>query len=289
MPKSVPYGYKSIHSVELNDSLYVGETYEVTILVKTTRPEKHDAYAFDFWLFESDFFGSREMNRQTVSTRDETNIRHGFTNRLESSYITFTVNPSATARFLTVGVKEDAVYRLNNLKDFVSVSSVSLYPVFAVDEPIDESTPPDTIPELPAKLLGDSILELPLSPSTIDSIPPLRIDRKLVSTEEQFTVDEENISIFVYDHRLVDGDIITLYLNEKVVLRRYKLKKKKRQIQVRLTPGKNVVILYAENLGKIPPNTVAIEVVTSDTEFEKVLNSDLEQSEYFTIYYEPKE
>lgn len=74
-------------------------------------------------------------------------------------------------------------------------------------------------------------------------------------------VRNNKVTIYVWDHQEYDGDTITLFLNGKKILNYVEVKYYKRKVEVELDPnGDNLLILHAHNLGRIPPNTVAITI-----------------------------
>jgi hypothetical protein len=92
------------------------------------------------------------------------------------------------------------------------------------------------------------------------------------------TVSKPNISIKVWDNGVVDGDIATIYINGKKIAHRHRVSKHKYRIPVILTEENNILILHAESLGTVPPNTVAISVSDGVKEHTLVLSSNLKES-----------
>ena len=74
------------------------------------------------------------------------------------------------------------------------------------------------------------------------------------------TVDRRDVTITVWDHGAEDGDIISIYLNGKVLKSNLKLTKKKQSFQVKLSGGQNRFEVEAVNEGSTPPNTATVEI-----------------------------
>jgi len=74
------------------------------------------------------------------------------------------------------------------------------------------------------------------------------------------TVDRRDVTITVWDHGAEDGDIITIYLNGKVLKSKLLLTNKKQSFQVKLTGGQNRFEVEAVNEGSSPPNTATVEI-----------------------------
>ncbi|MBK7871474.1 MAG: hypothetical protein IPJ74_12770 [Saprospiraceae bacterium] len=91
-------------------------------------------------------------------------------------------------------------------------------------------------------------------------------------------VKKPNVRIQVWDSGTVDGDVVTLFLNGERILSRHRVSKNKLGIPVTLKADNNFLILHAEDLGDIPPNTIAVSVDDGTKEQMIVLSSDLKLS-----------
>lgn len=103
--------------------------------------------------------------------------------------------------------------------------------------------------------------------------------KRQVVAEKECTVQHEKIILQVWDNNQEDGDIISLKLNDDWILTNFHLKKEKVSIPVELSRKNNQLLLFAENLGRIPPNTAAISIVDGLATKNIILNSDLHKSE----------
>lgn len=83
---------------------------------------------------------------------------------------------------------------------------------------------------------------------------------RAVEVQKTIRTSKETIRVQVWDHGKVDGDIITLYFNGKIIHKEVRLEAEKTSFQIDLDPGENYLIIYAENLGKIPPNTSSMMI-----------------------------
>ncbi len=99
--------------------------------------------------------------------------------------------------------------------------------------------------------------------------------------------DSGTARIQVWDNRTVDGDIISIYHNGKLIKENIHLLKEKKELFVTLEKGKNVIVMHAVNLGEIPPNSAAMNVNTGEKQYSMILKSDTQKSESIVIYYYP--
>lgn len=107
------------------------------------------------------------------------------------------------------------------------------------------------------------------------------------SVANKVIVKSRSIKIIVWDKEQVDGDRINLSLNGNWILENYTLTKKKKVIEVELKEGVNHLVLFALNLGDIPPNTAALIVNDNDKLQEIILQSTLQNSGALEIIYNP--
>ena len=76
-------------------------------------------------------------------------------------------------------------------------------------------------------------------------------------------IDQRSVSIEVWDHGIVDGDIVTIVANGSEIISTVELDGPDNPITVNYTftnNGFNYVALVAQNEGDIPPNTCAVSI-----------------------------
>jgi hypothetical protein len=107
---------------------------------------------------------------------------------------------------------------------------------------------------------------------------PTSVDGRTVSVTKKITVKNSEVVIKVWDHQMIDGDIISLNLNGKWILQKYTLEKEHKEIHVKLQAGTNYLVLHAHNLGIYSPNTAAVSIFDGKKEQTIVLESTLNAS-----------
>src|SRR5258708_6694384 len=75
---------------------------------------------------------------------------------------------------------------------------------------------------------------------------------------------QDSIRIDLYDNGEIDGDSVSLFLNNELILEHLNLQAQPKTIWLLLNKSLpvNKLLLYAENLGSIPPNTALMEIIT---------------------------
>jgi WD40 repeat protein len=120
---------------------------------------------------------------------------------------------------------------------------------------------------------------------TSDNVPKIISGRKVVS-DLKVEVASPNLTIYVYDNSYFDGDTMSLFFNGTWILDHYGVTKKKFEVSLTLTPNtNNYLVLFANNLGKSPPNTAAIEFNDGKTKRVFKMSSDLKSCSAVNFYY----
>ena len=80
--------------------------------------------------------------------------------------------------------------------------------------------------------------------------------------DDKFYIEtsKKYVSIRVWDPNLEDNDIILMKFNDDLVLENYSTKNKPKKRRVKLSKGRNTLLISAINEGDNPPNTSAIEL-----------------------------
>jgi hypothetical protein len=101
---------------------------------------------------------------------------------------------------------------------------------------------------------------------------------EIIKTVDVFA---DSIKLDLYDNGYVDGDSISIIVNGKVVLEHQLLSTRPITKWLYLTPdlGDEIrIIMYAENLGSIAPNTGLLSVSDGPTRYDILFSGDLKQN-----------
>jgi hypothetical protein len=129
----------------------------------------------------------------------------------------------------------------------------------AVNIPVVTKAPPPPLPNLPAVDISTRKIEL------IESIP--------------FYTDSLVLSI--YDNGEIDGDTVSVLLNEKTIMSKKRLGSRAQSLTVYLTPelGDELqLVMFAENLGLYPPNTGLLIIQDGNRRREVRFSGDLNKN-----------
>ncbi len=132
----------------------------------------------------------------------------------------------------------------------------------------------------PKKIVKTDVIK---ATDDVVSLPQIVKERK-VNKNKTMKVDSDEVEIELYDHMIVDGDIVSINFNGDWILEKAELEKGTKTIKLKLNAeGKNYLLLHADNVGKRPPNTMALAYKFRGEKLEIILKSDLNASEMIEI------
>jgi hypothetical protein len=134
--------------------------------------------------------------------------------------------------------------------------------------------------------------DFPVDVEQNDTLTGLQATLRLQPREKEviktLTVKSSRIKIELYDNAEIDHDTVTVLVNGKVLLYRQMLTD--RPLTLHLNAFANLpyeVVMYADNLGDIPPNTALMMITSGDQKFEVFLSSTETKSAAVRLVYRP--
>jgi hypothetical protein len=90
----------------------------------------------------------------------------------------------------------------------------------------------------------------------------------------------DTVKIVLYDNGEIDGDSVSLFLNNQLLLQHLMLKAEPKVLMVPIDKSipVNRLVLFAENLGRLPPNTALMEVTVHGKTYELFLSTDFRKN-----------
>lgn len=108
-----------------------------------------------------------------------------------------------------------------------------------------------------------------------------RLIGSIISTTQQLT-------FAIWDEVINDGDSISIKINGDWLVRGCPVMNSPRFITVTLKPGANTFIFMADNLGSIPPNTSALEIIDGKRRKYYAMETKLSEKNIVKIFYDTK-
>ncbi len=105
------------------------------------------------------------------------------------------------------------------------------------------------------------------------------VEEKFVTRRKSFykeiPITGDSIEVRFYDNAEIDGDSISLFLNDKLIFEHIRLTEKAYTIKLAVSDlnDTNELIMVAENLGTIPPNTSYMVVIVGEDRYDARLES----------------
>ncbi len=116
-----------------------------------------------------------------------------------------------------------------------------------------------------------------------------KLEKRKNKVLKTIEVETDIINIDLYDNGEVDGDSISLFYNNKLLLSTKKLTTKAIHLSLDIDNQSDVneLVMFAENLGSIPPNTALMIVTDGPNRYEVRITSDLEKSGVIRFIHKP--
>ena len=87
--------------------------------------------------------------------------------------------------------------------------------------------------------------------------------------------EASEIKIELYDNGDIDGDTISIYHNNALIRSHLRLSHKPITVSISVNPDQphHEIVMVAENLGSIPPNTSVMIITTVNNRYEVLISS----------------
>jgi hypothetical protein len=118
-----------------------------------------------------------------------------------------------------------------------------------------------------------------------DSLPAVR----KLEIQQLIQMADTAVNISLYDNAVIDDDTVSVFVDKKPVLLRQRISEKPLKFQIAITePGRPTeIMMQAENLGSIPPNTAFMIIQAGKKRYEVRLKSSFEKHAVVIITYDP--
>lgn len=106
-----------------------------------------------------------------------------------------------------------------------------------------------------------------------------KLDSRPIKEQKVLQVKSNKLRVELFDDGEIDNDIVSLFFNRKLVVDNKSLTVNGYVINLELAEGKtNELVLYADNLGTIPPNTALMIITDGVSRYEVRLAADLKNN-----------
>lgn len=122
------------------------------------------------------------------------------------------------------------------------------------------------------------------TPEPVVAKVPLTNEQKLATRSKQVVqeipISGDSIELRFYDNAIVDGDSIAIFLNNRLLAEHIRLAEEAytMKLAVSTLQDSNELVMVAENLGTIPPNTALMVAIVDGKRYETRLESTEQSS-----------
>jgi hypothetical protein len=169
------------------------------------------------------------------------------------------------------------------------VEIVKTKPPVVIPKPVIKNDTPQVVKNTPKPIDTPKTVITP--PVVKIAPPPVELQQRKTELVQQIAISDTNeLIINFYDFGEIDGDIVTIYVNNKLIISKQTLSTKPIQVPIKLSPTNPVVevIMYADNLGTIPPNTAYMSVRANGQKYEATIESTEQKNASIKFVYQSK-
>nr|WP_294903480.1 hypothetical protein [uncultured Lacibacter sp.] len=117
-------------------------------------------------------------------------------------------------------------------------------------------------------------------PTPVLNKDSIRLSSRAVEVVQTIELKTDSVSFELFDDGLVDGDSVSVYANNSILLSRVAVSDKgiKQTVFIPSTDDGLLITFFAENEGSIPPNTGMLIIHTAEKKYEIRFRSDNKKS-----------
>jgi len=110
-------------------------------------------------------------------------------------------------------------------------------------------------------------------------LPTIVAERKNETIQDLY-FRNDSLVLSLYDNGIVDGDTVSVFMNGENIISKQRLKEAatKKTIYISSNADSVQLVLFAENLGSIPPNTGLLTVRDGDDVYQVRFSADLQKN-----------
>jgi hypothetical protein len=189
-------------------------------------------------------------------------------------------NPPVKPKPVTTAIAKTTPLQKKVVKPGTTVAKLTKPPKKTVDlkaSPLTATIEPDK-KETPVK---------PIKPRETVSIPPVLKDREN-EVVQTLVVNSTDITINIYDNGTIDHDTVSVYLDKKNIVNHQMLNVTPIVVKLKMDDNNDYheLVMVADNLGDIPPNTSLMVVKAGDKRYEVRITSTEQKNAVVIFRYE---
>jgi len=189
----------------------------------------------------------------------------------------------------------------SNMKPVVKPATVAPKPgpvvIFAVAPKQEQKTPPPPKPEPEKKPEVVAVQPQPKPAPPVTIVAPsiaqgaVEIEKRFTKSDQSFYFETDSLLLTLYDNGQVDGDTVTVLMNGNIIFSKVGLTTKANSKTIYIASNMDSVklVMYAESLGSIPPNTGLLIVNDGEKRYDVRFSADLKTNSAIVFRRKRKE
>ncbi|MES2892780.1 MAG: insulinase family protein [Bacteroidota bacterium] len=170
-------------------------------------------------------------------------------------------------------IKSNAAWASNMIENKVEGEDIDRF--INYEKYVDKLTTADIQKAANMYLSGKNLMVATLMPEKYDPKKESSTGNRKNVVLRNIDIKTPDIKVELYDNGDVDGDEVTVYFNGNVISSKQKLTAKAITLNLKaMKNSTNELVMYAENLGNIPPNTALMKVYVDGQTYEARVESD---------------
>ena len=160
-------------------------------------------------------------------------------------------------------------------------------------KPVTTTTKQSTVSSKPRKdsiqrTIAPIVVEKPIEHPKINI--PITTRSRQNELVQTLTVTNDEINVRLYDNGEIDGDTISVYLDGKLLVMNKMLSKVPITVTLKMdeTNSEHTLVMVAENMGRIPPNTSLMIVQDGDKRYQVSITSTEQKNAMVRFRYQKK-
>jgi hypothetical protein len=154
-------------------------------------------------------------------------------------------------------------------------------------QPVTSKPAPKKVTTSPQKKTQAAVVVKPKTDTISKTNPVVKQEQKIITSTPLVLKTRENalvrrieteaseIKIELYDNGDIDGDTISIYHNNALIRSHMRLSHRPISVTIGVNPDQphHEIVMVAENLGSIPPNTSVMIITTANNRYEVLISS----------------
>lgn len=98
---------------------------------------------------------------------------------------------------------------------------------------------------------------------------------RLIDVQQMYEVDADTITLHIIDNNQIDNDTVTIFYDKQLIAKQHRLSYESFEFDIVISgEDQHLLVIYANNVGSVPPNTAAVYFFEDGVRREVSIRSD---------------